>query len=232
MKRTLINTCKELNIGMSTAVEFCKKHGKVIETDPNACITDEMYLLLAKEFNKDIALKLEAERRREGLFGEKKTEQSYETTSDVKSPKQIVEGKYQILIQQLEAAKEAVSQYNAKNTKLANLQTDFANEFAHQIESVEQLMNQTINGMVWDNLVIAFFGETNAGKSTTIETLRIMFDQTKDKNNDGIYRGIVTLAPGRYEYKFVVDGIWSMDAGNPDFAANDFGTLNSLLVVE
>ena len=184
MKRTLINTCKELNIGMSTAVEFCKKHGKVIETDPNARITDEMYLLLAKEFNKDImniilALKLEAERRREGLFSEKKTEQSYETTSDVKSPKQIVEGKYQILIQQLEAAKEAVSQYNAKNTKLANLQTDFANEFAHQIESVEQLMNQTINGMVWDNLVIAFFGETNAGKSTTMNTI---LKYSKSKN--------------------------------------------------
>ena len=54
----------------------------------------------------------------------------------------------------------------------------------------------------------------------------------KDKNNDGIYRGIVTLAPGKYEYKFVIDGIWSMDADNPDFAANDFGTLNSLLIVE
>lgn len=54
----------------------------------------------------------------------------------------------------------------------------------------------------------------------------------KDKNNDGVYRGIVLLAPGKYEYKFVIDGIWSMDAGNPDFAANDFGTLNSLLIVE
>ena len=54
----------------------------------------------------------------------------------------------------------------------------------------------------------------------------------KDKNNDGVYRGIITLTPGRYEYKFVVDGIWCMDACNPDFAPNDFGTLNSLLIVE
>ena len=59
----LIKACKELNIGMSTAVEFCKKQGKEIVTDPNTRIDDDLYLLLAKEFNKDMALKLEAERQ-------------------------------------------------------------------------------------------------------------------------------------------------------------------------
>ena len=59
----LIKACKELNIGMSTAVEFCKKQGKEIATDPNTRIDDDLYLLLAKEFNKDMALKLEAERQ-------------------------------------------------------------------------------------------------------------------------------------------------------------------------
>jgi translation initiation factor IF-2 len=58
----LIKACKELNIGMSTAVEFCSKQGHNIATDPNTRIDDELYLLLAKEFNKDMALKLEAER--------------------------------------------------------------------------------------------------------------------------------------------------------------------------
>ena len=48
---------------MSTAVEFCKKQGKEIATDPNTRIDDDLYLLLAKEFNKDMALKLEAERQ-------------------------------------------------------------------------------------------------------------------------------------------------------------------------
>ncbi len=59
----LIKACKELNIGMSTAVEFCAKQGKQIATDPNTRIDDDLYLLLAKEFNKDMALKLEAERQ-------------------------------------------------------------------------------------------------------------------------------------------------------------------------
>ena len=31
----------------------------------------------------------------------------------------------------------------------------------------------------WDKLCIAFFGETNAGKSTIIESLRIIYDEEK-----------------------------------------------------
>ena len=59
----LIKACKELNIGMSTLTEFCAKHGRAIESDPNVRIDDDLYLLLAKEFNKDMAMKLEADRQ-------------------------------------------------------------------------------------------------------------------------------------------------------------------------
>ncbi len=59
----LIKACKELNIGMSTAVEFAAKRGHEIATDPNTRIDDDLYLLLAKEFNKDMALRLEAEKQ-------------------------------------------------------------------------------------------------------------------------------------------------------------------------
>lgn len=59
----LIKACKELNIGMSTAVEFAAKRGKEIATDPNTRIDDDLYLLLAQEFNKDMALKMEAEKQ-------------------------------------------------------------------------------------------------------------------------------------------------------------------------
>ncbi len=58
----LIKACKELNIGMATAVEFAAKQGKEIPADPNVRIDDELYLILAKAFNKDMALKLEAEK--------------------------------------------------------------------------------------------------------------------------------------------------------------------------
>jgi len=52
------------------------------------------------------------------------------------------------------------------------------------------------------------------------------------KGDDDIWRVTLTLAPGQYEYKFVVDGTWMEDPGNPDSVADPFGGNNSLLTVE
>jgi len=62
MSIRLSKACKELNVGMATAVEFFAKKGHKIVVDPNAKLTDDMHLLLAKEFNKDMALKIESEK--------------------------------------------------------------------------------------------------------------------------------------------------------------------------
>ena len=59
----LIKACKELNIGMATLTAWCEKNGHAVESDPNVRIDDELYLLLAKEFNKDMAVKIEADRQ-------------------------------------------------------------------------------------------------------------------------------------------------------------------------
>ncbi|MBQ7210089.1 MAG: translation initiation factor IF-2 [Paludibacteraceae bacterium] len=61
----LSKACKELNIGMSTIVEFAAKHGVELTEDPNIRIADDLYLLLANAFNKDMALKLEAAKLQE-----------------------------------------------------------------------------------------------------------------------------------------------------------------------
>ncbi len=53
----------------------------------------------------------------------------------------------------------------------------------------------------------------------------------KDKDNNGVYRCQIRLLPGEYQYKFVVDGNWCLDAANPNFTPNEFGTLNSILTV-
>ena len=42
----------------------------------------------------------------------------------------------------------------------------------------------------------------------------------------------LALEPGRYEYRFVVDGQWTEDPKSPEYAANPFGGLNSVLQVE
>jgi translation initiation factor IF-2 len=62
MSVKLIKACKDLNIGLSTAVEFLSKKGFKAENNPNTKLSDEEYLLLAKEFNKDMALRIESER--------------------------------------------------------------------------------------------------------------------------------------------------------------------------
>ena len=41
----------------------------------------------------------------------------------------------------------------------------------------------------------------------------------------------VDLVPGRYEYKYVVDGEWVADPENPEWVVNEHGTLNSVLRV-
>ena len=51
------------------------------------------------------------------------------------------------------------------------------------------------------------------------------------RDKKGRWSKIVTLAPGRYEYKFLVDGQWQNDPGNDQMVHNSFGTLNNFLTV-
>jgi len=62
MSIRLSKACKDLNVGMTTAVEFLAKKGHKVVVDPNLKLSDDLHLLLAKEFNKDMALKIESER--------------------------------------------------------------------------------------------------------------------------------------------------------------------------
>ncbi len=53
-----------------------------------------------------------------------------------------------------------------------------------------------------------------------------------DKNGDGIFTATITLPPGIYEYKFVINGIWTLDPDpDRDWTQNGLGTLNSVLRV-
>ncbi|MDR2057506.1 MAG: translation initiation factor IF-2 [Dysgonamonadaceae bacterium] len=62
MSIRLNKVTRELNVGLSTVVDFLQKKGFSTKEDPNAKIGNEEYELLVKEFNKDINLKLETEK--------------------------------------------------------------------------------------------------------------------------------------------------------------------------
>jgi chromosome partitioning protein len=48
---------------------------------------------------------------------------------------------------------------------------------------------------------------------------------------DGLWKVVVDVAPGEYEYRFIVDGVWIRDPNNKDYVRNEFGQENSLLIV-
>ena len=56
--------------------------------------------------------------------------------------------------------------------------------------------------------------------------------QMLDKKNTGVYSTTIKLAPGTYQYKFVIDGTWCADPECADFVQNDHGTLNSVITVK
>ena len=53
---------RDLNVVITTVVEFLQKKGYTIEASPNAKITEEQYAVLVKEFSTDKNLKIESEK--------------------------------------------------------------------------------------------------------------------------------------------------------------------------
>jgi 1,4-alpha-glucan branching enzyme len=54
----------------------------------------------------------------------------------------------------------------------------------------------------------------------------------KDDDGDGIWSITVKLAPGSYQYKYVIDGKWTQDPYGPEEAADGFGGRNSKFEVK
>ncbi len=56
---------RDLNVGITTVVEFLQKKGFTVEANPNTKISEEQYDLLVKEFSKDKNLKIASDNLRE-----------------------------------------------------------------------------------------------------------------------------------------------------------------------
>ena len=61
----------------------------------------------------------------------------------------------------------------------------------------------------------------------------IIADPMYDREGDGGWTIRLPLGPGRYEYKFLIDGTkWVPDPANADTSDDGFGGLNSIVIVE
>jgi 1,4-alpha-glucan branching enzyme len=55
---------------------------------------------------------------------------------------------------------------------------------------------------------------------------------TAKRDNDGAWKARLNLSPGRYQYKFLVDGQWLNDPNCNTTVPNSFGTLNCVIDVK
>lgn len=68
-------------------------------------------------------------------------------------------------------------------------------------------------------------GDFNGWSSTS--------DALYDREGNGVWTIVLPLKPGRYEYKFVIDGKkWIHDPSNPARVKDGFGGYNSVVTVE
>jgi len=51
------------------------------------------------------------------------------------------------------------------------------------------------------------------------------------RSDDGVWKKIVMLQPGRYEYKFKVDDHWAEDPANGRRCLNAFGSFNCVIEI-
>ncbi len=52
------------------------------------------------------------------------------------------------------------------------------------------------------------------------------------KDKSGKWRAELSLPPGRYEYRYLVDGIWENDQRPVECVPNAFGSWNSVVTVQ
>jgi chromosome partitioning protein len=51
------------------------------------------------------------------------------------------------------------------------------------------------------------------------------------EQGQGVWTTVIPLKPGRYQYRFVVDGEWHHDPNNPNFEHDPYGGMNSVIDV-
>lgn len=93
------------------------------------------------------------------------------------------EARYQELSSYLCSIAAKIDAIRTDNTKQAGIKKNLLAFLETYIKDSMNKLGEIKTGARWDKLVIAFFGMTNAGKSTIIETFRILFDESRHGSN-------------------------------------------------
>lgn len=138
----------------------------------------------------------------DALSDKNKSSQSLSSKDEIKKA-------YKNLQEILQSTQRDVFDLNGVNSQFNTVKGKIAFAFDSKIKEAKKELDVALKDTVWDNLVIAFFGETNAGKSTIIETFRILFDD-KRKKEDGLIVG-----DGRHDFTKTYEEYHLSIAGHP-----------------
>lgn len=122
--------------------------------------------------------------------------------------KEAAEAKYLEVINALTRGRDKLRGIDAANEVFGALKEQLCSLLDGQAAAVKSEMRETIDGMPWDRLVLAFFGETTAGKSTLVETFRTLFERERPAGRDGLIvgDGRQDFTRERTEYDMEIDG--------------------------
>lgn len=83
-----------------------------------------------------------------------------------------------------------------------------------------------------NTVMFRFTGGSKTGKVAVAGDFTDWQPKAMRKGMDGVFSLTLPVPPGRYEYKFVVDGDWVHDNEVTNVVKNMFGTFNSVLEVK
>lgn len=98
-------------------------------------------------------------------------EESFDTSN------MTIEELFHLVKEPLNSAKLNIKKLKTGESKFDAVRMSFLDSLTSAINEADEQENYLKQNLVQDHLVIAFFGETNAGKSTIIDTFRIIFDE-------------------------------------------------------
>lgn len=140
-----------------------------------------------------------------------------QTESCFTKDKSGVEKGYNLLLSSLNDAISSFKMMKIMNPDLVKSKTNILSKLSESLTKITTEKDYAFKCMSWDKLVIGFFGETNAGKSTIIESLRILLNEPvrSSKLNHNIKTDGEIVGDGRqdftqdyHEYTLKIDNQW------------------------
>lgn len=123
--------------------------------------------------------------------------------------RQVVGYEYNELMNVIKSTIDKVDTSSFLNQQSKELKSKLVESLKEKLRCVQDSMKRSLDDMHWDKLVISFFGETNAGKSTIIETFRILFDSNRPLASDGniVGNGQSDYTKEYHEYELTINGL-------------------------